>query len=248
VAAVIGATVACGAACALLVLAEWRGVHRLRVAAKLAASAAFVVAGAQAAGGSWFARFMLLGLVLGAVGDWALLGGSWRRFKGGVFAFLLGHVAYIVGIAQLEPPSRWLSDAGLVAALPLGIAGGALAILWPRLGPLRRAVTAYILVIAVMVVAAVAAARAGALPAPQRYWLAGGAVLFFLSDLAVARDRFLWRGLANKVLGLPAYYTAQLLIAWSLTSSSGHAGAAGPCCDRAPACAPRPSWPSSGGP
>jgi uncharacterized membrane protein YhhN len=248
VATVIGATVACAGACALLVLAEWRGVHRLRVAAKLAASTAFVVAGVQAAGGSWFARFMLLGLVLGAIGDWALLGGSWRRFKAGIFAFLLGHVAYVVGIAQLEPPGRWLGDAGLIAALPLGVGLGALAILWPRLGPLRRAVTAYIAVIAVMVIAAIAAARAGALPAPQRYWLAGGAVLFFLSDLAVARDRFLWRGLANKVLGLPAYYTAQLLIAWSLTSSSARGDDAGPCCDRAPACEPRPSSPSSGDP
>ena len=248
--AMTAATVTCAAACALLVLAEWRGVHRLRVAAKLAASAAFVVAGIQAAplGTSWFARCMLAGLALGALGDAALLGGSWRSFKAGLFAFLLGHVAYLAGIAQLEHPARWLFDAGLISALPIGVGLGVLGALWPRLGPLRLAVTAYMAVITVMVVAAIGVARAGALPAPQRYWLAWGAVLFFLSDLAVARDRFLWRGFANKLWGLPAYYAAQLLIAWSLTSSSCRADDAGPCCGRGPACEPPPSWPSCGDP
>jgi len=40
-----------------------------------------------------------------------------------------------------------------------------------------------------------------------------GAVLFFLSDLLVARDRFVAPGFGNRLLGLPLYYAAQLLLA-----------------------------------
>jgi len=40
-----------------------------------------------------------------------------------------------------------------------------------------------------------------------------GAVLFWLSDLAVARDRFVRPGFVNPLVGLPLYYAAQLLLA-----------------------------------
>ena len=43
-----------------------------------------------------------------------------------------------------------------------------------------------------------------------------GAVLFFASDLGVARDKFVAPGFPNRAWGLPAYYAGQLLIAWSL--------------------------------
>jgi len=46
--------------------------------------------------------------------------------------------------------------------------------------------------------------------------LLAGAALFFVSDLAVARDRFVAPGFANRLWGLPAYYAGQLLIAWSI--------------------------------
>ena len=45
--------------------------------------------------------------------------------------------------------------------------------------------------------------------------LAAGAVLFLISDLAVARHRFVAPGPVNKVWGQPTYFAAQLLIAWS---------------------------------
>jgi hypothetical protein len=40
-----------------------------------------------------------------------------------------------------------------------------------------------------------------------------GALLFYLSDLLVARDRFVRPGIVNRVVGLPLYYAAQLLLA-----------------------------------
>ena len=54
-----------------------------------------------------------------------------------------------------------------------------------------------------------------ALPGPRDHLLGLGAALYFASDIAVARDRFVGASFANKAWGLPAYYAAQLLIAWS---------------------------------
>ena len=42
-----------------------------------------------------------------------------------------------------------------------------------------------------------------------------GAVVFATSDILVARQRFVVRSLANRVLGLPMYYLAQVLFALS---------------------------------
>jgi len=214
------ATAACAIACAVLIFTEQRGPARgpagLRVAAKVAASAAFLVVGASVAGEHALARWVLVGLGFGALGDVLLLGRSNRMFLGGLVAFLLGHLAYVAGFAALVPVSRWPEAAGAYAALPLAAAAGALAWLWPRLGGLRGPVIVYIAVIAAMVVGALAAFRADALPAPQRTWLCAGAVLFFASDFAVARDKFVARGFANRLWGLPAYYAGQLLIAWAI--------------------------------
>jgi len=48
---------------------------------------------------------------------------------------------------------------------------------------------------------------------------AAGAALFYLSDLAVARQRFVHEDFINRALGLPTYYLGQLLLA--LTVGAG---------------------------
>lgn len=219
----IALTVGCAAACAVLVVAEWRSLVQLRLAAKLLASAAFVGVGAVALCGAGddparlaLCRAIVVGLVLGALGDACLALPGRRWFAAGLGAFLLGHLAYVVGIATVEPPGRWLGDAGWLAAVPIGMSLGALVVLWPRLGALRIPVIAYIATICAMVIAAVAAGRCAPLPEANRHRLLAGAVAFFASDLAVARERFVARGLLNKLWGLPAYYAGQLLIAWSI--------------------------------
>lgn len=214
------ATAACAIACGVLVAAEARGAMKLRAAAKLAASAAFLVVGASVAGEDVFedafGGWILAGLGCGAIGDLCLLGRGRRWFLAGLIAFLAGHLAYVAGLALLVPAGRWPGAAGAYAALPIAVAAAALAGLWPRLGALRGPVIVYVAVIAAMVVGAIAAFRAGALPAPARSWLLAGAALFFVSDLAVARERFVARDFLNKLWGLPAYYAGQLLIAWSI--------------------------------
>jgi uncharacterized membrane protein YhhN len=215
-------TFACAACCGVLVSAEYRRTGWLRVASKLAASVAFVLLGLEAfhVGGDparvAFAHWIFAGLVLGAVGDAALLGASNKAFLGGLVAFLGGHVAYVVAAAQLVGPTDWFEYAGAYAVLPVVAGAIALAMLWPKLGSMRAPVIAYVLTIVAMVVAAIAVARSEALPEMQCYRFVVGATLFFVSDLAVARDKFVQRAFVNRLWGLPTYYAGQLFIAWSL--------------------------------
>ena len=207
--------------CGVLVLAEYRGHARLRVTAKLLASLAFVLLGLDAlqlrvSPDAEYGVAIFTGLVLGALGDAALLGHGKRWFLAGLVAFLCGHVAYVVAVSFVRPPSAWLADAGPLAVLPVIVGGATLVHLWPTLGSLKIPVILYVITIATMVIAAIAVARGTAITEPHRYLFLAGAVLFFVSDLAVARDRFVARTFANKAWGLPAYYTGQLLIAWSL--------------------------------
>ena len=91
---------------------------------------------------------------------------------------------------------------------------GALTWLWPHLGRRRAPVAAYIVAITAMVWGGVSATVAGALP-----WMAAaGAVLFYLSDFAVARQRFVHPSFVNRVLGLPTYYAGQVFLALTIGS------------------------------
>jgi uncharacterized membrane protein YhhN len=224
----IALTILSAAACALLVYAEYRQLARVRVGAKIIASLAFLGVGLIAPRGGAYGDWIVVGLGLGVVGDIALLGDSKRAFLAGLSAFLLGHVAYVVACAAVDSPQYWLADAWFAAALPVAVAAIALYKLWPRLGSMRVPVIAYVIVIVVMVIGALAvraelehrdlvvAMLHHGLSFEARDRLAVGAVLFFASDLAVARDKFVGKSFANKAWGLPAYYAGQLCIAWSL--------------------------------
>ena len=78
-------------------------------------------------------------------------------------------------------------------------------------------VRAYITVISLMVVFAFGTRGAGG----SRYIVAG-ATLFFLSDLSVAALRLVETAWPTYVLGLPAYYTAQVCLALSVSQSRSH--------------------------
>ena len=181
------------------------GDRVLEVVSKITASAAFVALGfARWAPGDTVGAWLVAGLVLCAVGDFCLLYD--RSFDLGLISFLLGHLVYVAGFREALPMGRW----SVLVLAPMVLAGiGALTWLWPHLGRRRTSVAAYIVAITAMVWGGVSATGAGALP-----WLAAaGAVLFYLSDLAVARQRFVHPSFINRVFGLPTYYGGQLLLA-----------------------------------
>jgi uncharacterized membrane protein YhhN len=88
----------------------------------------------------------------------------------------------------------------------------------PRAAPaLRMPVRAYMLVISVMVYCAVAAAAV----ADDR-WIIYGAVTFYVSDLAVATNKFLDPHVVHRLWGLPTYYVAQIIIATTIAGPAGN--------------------------
>ena len=192
---------------AVLLVAEARGVRWLQLLSKPLASLGFVGLGLVSGALSSFPGHVLfVGLALCALGDVALMfkGRGW--FLAGLIVFLLGHVAYVAAFGLAGLSTVWaLVALAAVAAVAVPV----MRWLWPNVpGPMRGPVVAYVLVISVMV-----AAAAGAVGAGASAWLGLGAVLFYLSDLFVARQRFVVTASVNRLLGLPLYYGGQLLLA-----------------------------------
>ena len=184
------------------------GDREAEVVSKSAASLTFVILGALAwRSGDPIATWLVVGLVLCAAGDVLLI---WdRSFDIGLISFLLGHIAYLAAFNSAAPITDWTRW----ILVPVALASfGALIWLWPHLGRRRISVGAYVLVITIMVWGALAVTTQGVLG----WKIAVGAVLFYLSDLTVARDRFVQSDFLNRGIGLPMYYAAQVLIALSV--------------------------------
>ncbi len=151
----------------------------------------------------------LAAFILCAIGDVALIGHSKPAFLGGLTAFLLGHIGYIVCFVQLGYDGQGVVPG---AVFMLALAAAVLRTLRGPAGRLFPAVVAYVAVIGVMV--ALAGGVAVAHPGLHGNILAGAAVAFAISDLFVARQRFLVDAFQNRVVGLPLYYGAQLAFAF----------------------------------
>lgn len=182
----------------------------LRFIAKPIASIGFIgLALALGATDTRYGWWILIALVFGWIGDVALMGTTRTLFLTGLVAFLIGHLLYVVAFL--------VSGLALVPTTLAAVGTAVIAWLifrWLRphlpaemVGP----VVAYVVIISAMVAAAVGATFAGA---PGLVVV--GAIAFFVSDLAVARDRFVAPGFGNRVWGLPLYYLGQILLAWSV--------------------------------
>lgn len=210
--------VVCLAACAVLVLCEYRGWKLAKVLLKILASTAFMALALQLdATASAYGQLILVGLGLGWVGDVLLLSQKSRLFLLGLASFLLAHVAYAMAFASLPIASTALAVAFAVMGC-LGIA--VIAWLWRYLKAFYSvAVVAYVIAIVAMCALAIAvSAASGAWP------LAAAAVMFAISDIAVARNRFVAPGASNKLWGLPLYYVAQIILASSVSGVQASAG------------------------
>lgn len=212
-------TLACLAAVAALLLADWRGLGWGRVLAKMAASTLFVaVALACQALATPYGQWVLGALLLGWVGDALLLSQAPRAFLAGLAAFLLSHLLF--GAAFVSGGLA-LPAMGVAALGVLGLGVLVLRWLWPHTpAAMRWPVLAYVVVILAMCVTA-----AGHAQATGRWAVLGGALLFAASDLAVARERFVQPGYINRLWGWPAYFVAQLVLAWTVLDAAQATGA-----------------------
>jgi uncharacterized membrane protein YhhN len=104
---------------------------------------------------------------------------------------------------------------GVTASIAALVAGVGWLSLNHRLpGSMRVPVGVYLVIVTAMLAVGTAAGIT------HRAWLlACGALLAAGSDIAVGRQRFGKPMVANKLIGLPTYYTGQTLIALSLAGS-----------------------------
>jgi uncharacterized membrane protein YhhN len=197
-----------------LLYAEWKGGSSLKLAFKAPLSVLFVLVGLlqpQVLAG--YGLWIVIGLVLCLVGDICLALGRGKAFTAGLVAFLLGHVAYVVAFAQVAPIQGFLSWPALIV---VAVSGVVFVWLKPHLGEMLGPVLAYVVVISLMVVGAWAVYDLPTLSPRGPQLLFVGAVMFYLSDLFVARDRFVKEAWINRLFGLPLYYFGQFLLAFSI--------------------------------
>jgi uncharacterized membrane protein YhhN len=154
--------------------------------------------------------WMVIGLVLSLAGDiFLMLDEKW--FLAGLGSFLLGHLAYVVGL-QLAPTSMAFTLVGLAV-----VAASFAAVGRPMLQRLGRGahrglllpVIAYAAVISAMVVSAFGTAD---------LWAVLGAGLFYVSDGTLAWNRFLERRRRGPLAVMVTYHLGQFgLVAWLVT-------------------------------
>ena len=200
------------AALALVLLGEYRKTRGVIYVSKPIASTGFIgLAIAAGALDSTYGRAVLTALALSWLGDVLLMKRTPSFFKAGLVAFLLGHVGFAAAFVTLGLDWAWTAIALAAITIP------AIAItrwLLPKVEParLRGPVVAYIVVITAMV-----AFAGGAVGGGGTIWILVAALSFYVSDLSVAWNRFVDDGFMNRALGLPAYYVAQLIFAWSVS-------------------------------
>lgn len=183
-----------------------RGDRRTEAWAKPATLVALVVVAlvlgaADTSAGLW----LLLALVLGLVGDVFLLGDTDTRFRLGLAAFLLGHLAFVVSFARLglDPPdwqwAAWVVLFGCLIAtrrvVPATFLRGGQALALP--------VAIYTVVIGAMVILAFDTGEP---------LIAIGATVFAVSDSVLAVDRFVRPRPWAPVAVMVTYHLGQALI------------------------------------
>lgn len=201
--ALIVVTLSAGVGAAVSKTAGWPGYGSWKM---VAATGYLAFALHLDALGSAYGRILFAALALSWLGDLLLIGEGRRSFLAGLGAFLLAHVAYAVafGTRGVEPLPALVGGGMMVVV-------GVAVLVWlraARLGPAMRApIIAYLLAIGAMVAMALGTMRAVVVL---------GAVAFAVSDILVARERFVVRAPVHRWVGLPLYFTAQLLLASSL--------------------------------
>lgn len=195
---------------ALLALTDWwavaRGDRRTETWAKPATLIALLgVAAALGATDTTAGRWLLLALAFGALGDVALLGDSLPRFRAGVAAFLVGHLAYLASFVALGLPRPAWSWAALALILLSAVATRGVLPAAQRLdGPqLSGPIAVYTLVIGAMLACA---------------WFTGeplialGAAIFVVSDSVLSIDRFVRPLPHGHLIVMVTYHLGQALI------------------------------------
>jgi uncharacterized membrane protein YhhN len=162
-------------------------------------------------------RVILGGQVLCLAGDTLLIPSSKKAFLTGMAAFLAGHLVFGFAFAL-----HGLAYAGTLPAVFLLGLLAAVGLVWMKPHVSARMwfpVQAYTFVLSLMV-----ALAWGATAYTGRPIFGVAATAFFISDIGVARNRFVSPGLVNRLWALPLYYAAQVLLSMAASMREGQAG------------------------
>ena len=202
----------CALGCATALIGEYRQYARLTILGKVVAASAYIAAAlVLGALDTNYGRLLLCAMAFCWAGDLFLVSRRSRGlFLAGLTAFLLGHIVYSVAF----------SVRGIVADVTLLVLAFMGLFTWfimswlkPHLeNRMKVPVLAYMLAISVMM-----ATAAGSWVGYGSLVLLFGAILFVVSDISVARNRFVAPAFINRAVGLPLYFTAQLLLAASVS-------------------------------
>lgn len=168
----------------------------------------------------WFG----LGILLSLMGDVLLMISLDKFFLAGLVAFLLAHIAYIVGFNIPIPEINFF---GIVFAVMIGM-GGARAIrrILDRLpatgqGQMRLPIIVYSAVISVMLLSAMMKLVDISWSANAAALVSIGAFLFYLSDIILAWNKFVAPIQHGRIYNIAAYHLGQIaLIAGVITQFS----------------------------
>ncbi len=158
-------------------------------------------------------HYLLVGLIFCLMGDVCLALPQKKAFMGGLAAFLVGHVFYIISFLSLTPILHWISTGALIIFIV-----SAFVFFWlrPHLKSMLIPVLLYILVITVMASGAWAVLWKSSLQISGRALVLVGSFCFYFSDLFVARNKFIKEEYRNRLPGLPLYYAGQFMLAFSI--------------------------------
>jgi uncharacterized membrane protein YhhN len=160
-----------------------------------------------------YAIFVIIGLIFCLGGDVFLALPQERMFLLGLVSFLIGHVFYVVAFIGV---AGWSQLAWIGPLLTIVISIAVFIWLQPHLGSMKIPVICYIIVISLMLCLAWSILGVSHLSVSGRILVFLGAFSFYISDVFVARDRFLKNEFLNRLVGLPLYYMGQFLIAFSV--------------------------------
>ena len=178
---------------------------------KITASSAFVLIALTLADvSSPYSNWMLIGFLFSFFGDVFLIKSNESIFfKSGIASFAFAHIAFI--IAFISVGTIGISFlVSTIAAIVLMI----YSYVWLKpnlIADFRAFVSIYIFIIGSM-----CALSGYAWEGNYRNGVLVGSFLFAVSDLFVARERFIKSEFKNKLIGLPTYYLALLFLALSL--------------------------------
>lgn len=153
-------------------------------------------------------NFIFMAIIFSWWGDVFLLFADF--FIPGLISFLLAHILYASFFLWVKPKPRPGYREWLVALLVLAYAGSFLRFLYPHLGELQIAVTAYTAVITIMLLSAIFAFGLNK-TAWSRFCI-GGAALFVLSDSILATEKFHASFPGSALLVMLTYGLAQWMI------------------------------------